>query len=303
MKSQGQAGVANRDSIHGLALLYQVQSEHLASLRLKLAKIPALAASLDDHFSESLLTVTAAFGESAFAEIGGLVPPHNTLSLPAFEYSKTPLTILPVDIAIVIRSERYDSCFFAARVIGEWLSNDVVMMTDVSFFHYLDNRNLFGFKCWRDTLVGPERHSLLELEASHEPRLDQGSYLVLQHNRIDQKAWQQLLPEQQEQIIGQKKLSGERIATDKPSHASKVTASLGHALIWHQLPIANIRESEHLDLLWSNDPQSVFEWLAERIEDRVDGFYDPLLDYQENLLSAAFYVPPRPWFEQLKERV
>ncbi|RUO29787.1 hypothetical protein CWE12_07385 [Aliidiomarina sedimenti] len=300
MKSQGQAGVANRGSIHGLVLLCQVQPAHLASLRLKLAKLPALAASLDERFSESLLTVTAAFGEDAFRQLGALAPAHRFSDLPSFEQSPASLNVTTVDIALIIRSERYDSCFFAGRVLTEWFAADVEMLADYNFFHYLDNRNLFGFKCWRDTLLGAERRNLLAMQAEHEPLWDQGSYLILQHQRIADQAWQQLKPEQQEQVIGRNKLSGEPILTDRPNHFSKVQEHLGQALLWHQMPIASMNEQSHLELLWSNTPESAHRWLAQRIEDDEDGFRDPILDYQDNLLSAAFFVPPLPWFEHLK---
>lgn len=301
MAPKGQAGVARRNSIHGLVLLCRMQPAQLAALRLKVAKLPALAQSLDERFSESLLNVTVGFSQAVFRMLGGLMPPQDLDSLPDFSNTSHGLILEPIDMVFTIRSERFDSCFFAGRVLSEWFADDIHIVQDFTTFHYLDNRSLYGFKCWRDTLLGESRERLVRIDAAHEPAWHLGSYLVVQQQAIDETRWQKLRLEQQEQLLGRRKLNGEPVITDTPNHHSKIRDRLGSSVLWHQLPVASMEHQSHIELTWGNNFESLIEFLRSRIEDDEDGFCDPMLEFEENQLTAAFFVPPLVWFESLKE--
>lgn len=300
MATLGQVGVGNRDNLHGLVLLAQVDSNQLASLRLKLAKFPALAQSLDERFSESLLSVTAALGARALRLLNEASAPQTISPFPVSEHVESTLTIEPVDIAFVIRSDRYDSCFFAGRVLTEWFAGEVQLTHSFTVFHYLDNRNLYGFKCWHDKVIGQARQRLLRLDDSAHPSWHHGSFLVIQHNLIDEKRWQQIRPDVQERLMGQTKLEGTMLDVDVASHCSKTRAELGTSLLWHQLPVASMGRQGHVELLWSRNMSALSKWLSTRIDEDEDGFNDPLLEFEDNQLTAAFFVPPLAWFAALK---
>lgn len=300
MATRGQQGVGERDTLHGIIMPARLDVAQLAILKLKLAKFKTLAESLDKRFSESLLTVTLGFGAQALRVLSdvGAPPALSHLSWPPQVTAQ--LTLEASDLVLLIRSDRYDSCFVAARALATWLANNVEFSHSFRVFHYLDHRNLYGFKCWQDKVVGPARQQLLFIDNEQQPAWHHGSFLVMQYNRIDEQGWQKLGEKAQEQLVGLGKLDGTPLAAAVTrTHAAIIRQGLGTALTWQQLPVADIREQAHLELLWSHDLTAITSWLTNRFDDTEGSPQDPLLAYENNQMTAAFFIPPLVWFEQL----
>lgn len=297
--SGSQQGICANQSLHGVVLLCNLREVHLQSARLKLARLPALVSRLRERFSDALLSLVIGVGEQAWEHLSAQPKPPGLCTFPSFDNAVYPLVEEACDLVFVIRSERLDANFFAARVILEWLNSDISLQVDYNLFHYLDNRNLLGFRCPALGKVTRQRDQRFLFDSPEQPAWHQGSYLVLQHYLIDTERWYALSQTQQAQITGQDKLTGERITTVLPSHADKVQGESAQSILWQQLPNTSVREQGHLDLLWSSQADNIYTWIAQRFEEDEDGFSDPLLNYQRNTRSAAFFVPPRVWFEQL----
>lgn len=294
-----QQGISANQSLHTVVLLCNLQPAHLHSARLKLARLPSLVSSLRERFSDAILTLVCGVSGPAWNKLTSKPSPPELELFPVFEKAIYPINESAYDLVFVIRSERLDANFFAARVILEWLSEDISLNVDYTLFHYLDNRNLLGFRCPAISRLAVQREQKALLDTPHQPMWHRGSFLVVQHSNIDTERWYALSQEQQAQIMGQDKLTGERICTSLPSHTDKVHGEVAESLVWQQLPVTCIRQQGHVDLLWSRSAHSIYQWIAQRYEDDEDGFSDPLLKYQYNTLSATFFVPPCQWFEQL----
>lgn len=301
MVARPQSGICAESSLHGLVLLCQLRNSHIASARLKLARMPSLAESLDIRFSESLLTVVTALSARGWERLGNGDKPPELGPFPRFSNTIHSITANQFDLAFVIRSDRVDANFFAGRVLLEWFGDDIELVVEHNLFHYLDNRSLLGFRCVPPAVHGRKREQLSLLDTPNQPIWHRGAYLFIQHYLLDVERWQSLTVEQQEQVIGRRKLGGERITTCLPSHADKTSQPEPPSVLWQQMPSASMREQGHVDLLWSKSGCALADFLRQRMEEDDDGFSDPLLEYQTNTLSGAFFAPPEYWFSRLAE--
>lgn len=298
MLSRPQSGVCAENSLHGLVILCQLREGQVSSAREKLAKIPALTKRLDERFSESLLSVVTAVGSRAWDRVSPLPRPHGLAPFPSFTDARYSGSNNQYDLAFIIRSDRLDANFFAGRVLLDWFDEDVQLAMEFNLFHYLDNRNLFGFKC-PPRVFGRQREQTCLLDAPHETGWHRGSHLFLQHFSLHLQAWQELTLERQQQVMGWSKVDAEKRATNAPSHRTKTDIDANARIAWQQFPSACMREQGHIELLWSGSSEALTEFVRRRVEEDSDGFCDPLLEYQSNSLSSAFFVPPLAWFENL----
>lgn len=300
MVARPQPGVCAESNLHGLVLLCQLREGHIGAARLKLAKLPELVNRLDERFSESLLSVVTAVGSRGWDRLSNAPRPPGLAPFPRFDHALYGFAQNQYDLAFIIRSDRVDANFFAGRVLLEWFGDDLQLALEHNLFHYLDNRNLLGFKCQR-TLHGRKREQSCLLQSPAQPHWHLGSHLFLQHFLLHLESWQGLNTEQQQRIIGRTKLTGERVTTQLPSHADKTSIDPEQPMVWQQMPSASMREQGHLDLIWSRDSEAMTDFLRHRVEEDSDGFCDPLLEYQSNTLSCALFAPPLAWFERLTD--
>lgn len=301
--NKAQAGICAETSLHGLVLLLNSKPGQLDSLREKLSGFPELVNNLDQRFSEALLSAVMAFGSECWNQLWPAHRPRQLSTFPEIAESHYVLQPTDFDMAIVLRSDRADCNYFAGRVLLEWLAPDVWLQHEQTLFHYLDDRNLFGFSCVPDNPHGRLRREVALLNDEDDELLAQGSYLYLQQYELDIKTWQELSVEKQRQIMGREKVSGKAWPGDQPGHARKASLALSEqgnpVLVWHQLPAADMRNQRQLDLLWSRSPAAMQKWLQRRFVPDQDGYCDPLLDYMQSNLNAAFFAPPLNWFKRI----
>lgn len=303
--TKAQSGICAEDSLHGLVLVCQLRAGAEAIMRERLAQLPGLTARLDERFSEALLSIVVAFGSDCWDRLDASHRPRQLAPFPVVTEASQRLASNQFDLVCILRSDRLDANFFAGRVLLEWFGDALELKLEYSLFHYLDNRNLFGFATVPDAPHGNKRAQIALLGSDDDPVLAQGSYLYLQHQLLNIQAWQALSVETQCEIMGRGKLDGQLLPPqDKPSHAEKATLrgeGAGPALLWQQMPTASMREHGHLDMLWSRSPLAMQKWLQRRLVADCNGYADPLFEYQVNTMSAAFFAPPLNWFSGLAE--
>jgi putative iron-dependent peroxidase len=301
--TKAQAGICAEESLHGLVLVCDLQAGADELMRERLAQLPTLVRRLDERFSEALLSIAVAFGSECWDRLDPAHRPRQLAPFPDFTLARHRPAANHYDMVCIIRSDRLDANFFAGRVLLEWFGDLLQLKVEYNLFHYLDNRNLFGFAAVPDAPHGNKRAQIALLDEDDDPVLAQGSHLYLQHQLLNIQAWQGLSVETQCEVMGRGKLEGERLEFQgRPSHADKAALQsdgTGPALLWQQMPTASMREHGHLDVMWSRSPLAMQKWLQRRIEPDVDGYTDPLFDYQVNTMSAAFFAPPLNWFSEL----
>ena len=112
----------------------------------------------------------------------------------------------PGDILFHIRAARMDLCFELATQIISRLGAAVHVVDEVHGFNYFDDRDLIGFV---DGTENPVEQAAIDatIIGDEDAAFAGGSYVIVQKYLHDLTRWNTLPVEEQEKIIGRKKLS------------------------------------------------------------------------------------------------
>ncbi|KFZ29081.1 peroxidase [Pseudidiomarina atlantica] len=296
--AQAQKGIYAEPSLHGITLQLNVMTDDVISIRRKLARIPAMLDELDERFSEALLTGYVAIGSDYWDILYPQQRPPQFGNFPDLRDGDRQAPREPVDLLITIRSDRFDVNYFSARAILEWLGHDVELTEQTPTFRFMDGRDLTGFIDAPENPRGIRRRQLALIHADDDPVFAGGSYLFVQKFRHDLRRWEQLDQAAQEQIIGRKKLNGERISEAQlsgVSHTQKARLQNEQEQSLHMLrqnmPWGDMREQGLMGMYFTGQPRDVIQWLKQRYIADQNGDYDPLLDYIEAVTNACYFVP------------
>lgn len=213
----------------------------------------------------------------------------------------------PGDMLFHIRAERADMCFEFERLLLEALGDAVTVIDEVSGFRYFDARDLLGF------VDGTANPTGLDLPASaligsEDPDFAGGSYIVVQKYLHDLGAWSGISTQQQEEIIGRRKIDNVEIDDDdapRKSHKSLTTivdaAGTEHDILRDNMPFGQPGRKEFGTYFIG---YSRFLWVIEFMLRRMyigdpPGAYDRLLDFSTPQTGTTFFAPSRPELEKL----
>jgi|SRR5690554_163987 len=290
-----QTGVCAEASLHGLVLLLHVTSEQPEKVRRRLAEFADYAHKFEERFSESLLSIVLAVGEPYWDVLSPDSRPDGLKTIPEFSKSEHSLPITPFDLAIVIRSDRFDANYAAGLELLNWLGDLVELAEEYTPFRYLDGRDLFGFKYTNEHMGGPHRRELALVSAEQDPEFAGGSFLWLQLSKLALQKFQRLSTAEQEKVMGRERANARLLKTAKATHAEKTQDEL-----WRlHMPYGSLQRPHELSLLFAGQVDLLDQWLRKRLEQGEDGESDPLLDYVLIEHCSAYFVPALNWWRQL----
>lgn len=204
----------------------------------------------------------------------------------------------PGDVLFHIRSERADLCIELEKQILQAFGESVTVADETQGFRYFDTRDLLGFVDGTANPVGPDLPEAT-LVGDEDPDYAGGSYVVVQKYTHPLAMWQQLTTEQQEAVIGRRKLDNIELddaVSGQKSHKtlSTIVDDLGeHDILRDNMPFASpgqgiygtyfIGYTRHL-------------WVIERMLERMfvgdpPGLHDRLLDFSAVQTGATFFAP------------
>ncbi|MGA9852441.1 MAG: Dyp-type peroxidase [Gammaproteobacteria bacterium] len=204
----------------------------------------------------------------------------------------------PGDILFHIRATHMDLCFELAAQIMTRVGDTVTTVDEVHGFKYFDERDLLGFvdgtenpvdQCAIDaTIIGDE-----------DPAFAGGSYVIVQKYLHNLKAWNAVSVEQQEGIIGRKKLSDiELDDAAKPAYAHNVLTTIednGEQLeiVRDNMPFGDVGNGEFGTYFigYARSPDRIEQMLINMFIGRPPGNYDRLLDFSKAVTGTLFFVP------------
>ena len=147
------------------------------------------------------------FGAEAWEQLFGSPRPAELHVFREFHAGSRHAVSTRGDILLHIRARRMDLCFELATQIMTRIGHAVEAADEVHGFRYFDNRDLIGFV---DGTENPQGEAAIEavLVGEEDTAFAGGSYVIVQKYLHDLGRWDALSTEQQEGIIGRKKLSG-----------------------------------------------------------------------------------------------
>ena len=297
-----QLGVCSEANLHGCYLMLNVFEGHERLIRLKLAQLPQLFERLAGHFSEAMLTGVVAIGANFWDALYPDARPADLTAFPDLSKDGIELSPMPIDLFIQIRSDRFDVNVITCQQVMQLLQGHVEVHEQVFGFRYLDGRTLTGFiDAPYNPPVRAKRQAAL-IDAQHQPVFAAGSYLLVQLQRFDYGAWQQLDLAQQQDVMGFDKVTAKRLAEDlilPDSHLAKMTACQAGPVLWQNMPYYQLNRQGLIQVGYAANVAALTQNLSNRFGiTPEDNMSDALLAYLQFELSAAFFAPSISFLEQ-----
>lgn len=202
------------------------------------------------------------------------------------------------DLLFHVRAMSPDLCFELATHIMSRLGDAVADVDEVHGFKYYDQRDLLGFV---DGTEDPSDQRAIDaaIIGEEDQAFAGGSYCVVQKYLHDLAAWNSVPVEQQERIIGRKKLSDiELDDAAKPPYAHNVLTTIEEngeelAIVRDNMPFGEVGKGEFGTYFigYSRSPDRIEQMLTNMFVGRPPGNYDRLLDFSRAVSGSLFFVP------------
>ncbi|WP_243047779.1 Dyp-type peroxidase [Dyella sp. RRB7] len=212
----------------------------------------------------------------------------------------------PGDILFHIRAMHMDLCFELATHIMSRLGDAVTVVDEVHGFKYFDERDLLGFV---DGTENPVDQDAIDaaIIGDEDPGFAGGSYVITQKYLHDLKAWDTVPVEQQENIVGRKKLSDiELTDAAKPSYAHNALTTIekdGEQLeiVRDNMPFGEVGKGEFGTYFigYARSPERIEQMLTNMFVGRPPGNYDRLLDFSKAVTGTLFFVPTATFLDNV----
>ncbi|OTA94219.1 hypothetical protein M434DRAFT_394968 [Hypoxylon sp. CO27-5] len=277
-------------------------------VRSVLSGIDGLAKNVAIRDLSAAFACTVGIGSEAWSSLTRTPPPAELHPFPAIHGQRHTAVSTPGDLLFHIRSERRDLCFEFERQLLDSLGDAVTVVDETTGFRYFDVRDLLGFVDGTANPVGPDVPDSV-LVAEEDTAAAGGSYVVVQKYVHDIKSWNRLSTEQQEAIIGRKKLDNVELddaaAGQQQSHKSLATIEdengEEHDILRDNMPFGSPGSGEFGTYFIGYSRRL---WVIEEMLQRMfigdpPGLHDRLLDFSTPLTGTTFFVPSSGFLKRL----
>jgi putative iron-dependent peroxidase len=180
--------------------------DHRAAVRSLCGDLAALLRSVGFRDLEGRLSCIMGIGSDAWDRLFGAPRPAELHPFREILAGGRHAVATPGDLLFHIRAQRMDLCFELATQIMARLGGAVSPADEVHGFRYFDDRDLIGFV---DGTENPRDQAAVDATVIgvEDPAFSGGSYVIVQKYLHDMAGWDALSTEDQERIIGRRKLS------------------------------------------------------------------------------------------------
>jgi porphyrinogen peroxidase len=283
--------------------------DHAGTVRALCADVAALVRSVGKRVPGGHLSCVCGFGSNAWDALFGVPRPAALYPFRECGSGARLAVATPGDILLHIRAEEMDLCFELATQLMGRLGGAVKVVDEVQGFRYFDQRAIIGFV---DGTENPEGDQIADftLIGEEDAGFAGGSYVLVQKYLHDMAGWNALSVEQQELIIGRKKLSDIELGDElKPawSHSSLTTLEEGGKeikILRDNMPFGRPGAGEFGTFFigYARSPAPLEQMLENMFVGRPPGNYDRLLDYSHAVTGSLFFVPSADLLEALADR-
>jgi len=214
----------------------------------------------------------------------------------------------PGDLLFHIRAKRMDLCFELATQIMAYLGAAVSPADEVHGFRYFDERDLLGFVDGTENPTGQAAIDAVTV-GEEDAGFASGSYVIVQKYLHDLAKWNALSTEQQERIIGRKKLSDIELDDSiKPTSAHNALTTIEVdgkevKILRDNMPFGRAAQGEFGTYFigYSRSPSTIELMLENMFIGRPPGNYDRLLDFSRAVTGNLFFVPSATFLDGISE--
>ncbi len=291
-----------------LVMTVKPGAENRAALRSFCGDLSALIRAVEFRDIEAGLSCVMGIGSEAWDRLFGTPRPAELHPFKEIRSGGRHAVATPGDLLFHIRGKRMDLCFELATQIMTKLGDAVSPVDEVHGFRYFDDRDLIGFVDGTENPRGQEAIDAVTISAE-DAEFDGGTYVIVQKYLHDMAGWDALSTEQQERIIGRKKLSDiELDAAVKPtcSHSSLTTIEENGVevkILRDNMPFGRPTQGEFGTYFigYSKSPSTIELMLQNMFIGRPPGNYDRLLDFSRAVTGNLFFVPAASFLENVSD--
>lgn len=284
----------------------QIDSQKLAKA---ISKVSEIEKSFLENYPNADLTISVGISARGWQYVFPNVP--KPLELKSFYEMKEADRLFPAtagDIFFMIKSERMDLNFQAAKFVNNALVESAKLIEDIQGFNYLDERDLIDFV---DGTENPELQArfdavLVDENNENENKIHYGgSYLTVQRYVTRQAKWDSKSVKEQENVIGRTKADNVEFSNeDKPATAHIVKSKLkvdGKTveMFRQNRPYGNVMEHGTMFIGFVKSALTMENSLKQMIFADENGDYDHLLNFVEAKTGVNFFMPSKTLLAQL----
>ena len=283
-------------------------SLHRATIRSFCGDLPALLRTVGSRDTDGALSCVMAFGSDAWDQLFGSPRPAELHGFREIRDGARHAVSTPGDLLFHIRSRRMDLCFELAMHIMTRIGPSVEPVDEVHGFRYFDNRDLIGFV---DGTENPQGEAAVDavLVGQEDAAFACGSYVVVQKYLHDLDGWDALPTEQQEAIIGRRKLSDVELDDSvKPTSAHSALTTITEngkevKILRDNMPFGRVGQGEFGTYFigYSRSPRTIEQMLENMFLGRPPGNYDRLLDFSRAVTGNLFFAPSADFLDSQSE--
>lgn len=280
--------------------------ESSATVRSLCADLPGIFRAVDFRRIEGGLSCVAAFGSDAWDRLFGKPRPAELHPFREIRAGERHAVSTPADVLFHIRAKRMDLCFEMVAQIMERIGEAVCAVDETHGFRYFEDRDLLGFV---DGTENPRAGAALDaaLVAGEDPEFAGGSYVIIQKYLHDMSRWNARSTEEQERIIGRKKLSDIELSdAEKPPFAHNALTTIVEngkevKILRDNMPFGKPGHGEFGTYFigYSRSPRTTEQMLENMFLGRPPGNYDRLLDFSRAVTGSLFFAPSATFLENL----
>jgi putative iron-dependent peroxidase len=282
--------------------------ENCATVRSFCRDLAALVRAVEFRDIEGGLSCVMGFGSDAWDRLFGSPRPANLHPFRETRVGTRNAVSTPGDLLFHIRAKRMDLCFELETQIMARLRDAVSPADEVQSFRYFDDRDLIGFV---DGTENPRGDAIIDsvLIGDEDPAFAGGSYVIVQKYLHDLDGWSALSTEEQERIIGRRKLSNIELDDSiKPTSAhSELTTIIEDGkeikILRDNMPFGRPAHGEFGTYFigYSRSPRTIELMLENMFIGRPPRNYDRLLDFSIVVTGNLFFVPTATFLENVTE--
>ncbi len=201
----------------------------------------------------------------------------------------------PGDVFIMIKSERMDLNYQAAKYLAQTFTGIATLIEDIQGFKYLDSRDMIDFVDGTENPKNAARMNAV-LVVDDLDIHQGGSYLTVQRYIDRQGLWDKQSTEYQEQVIGRTKLDDIELDDDvKPvwAHNNKSKVIIDDKeikMLRQNRPFGNAMEHGTMFIGLTASPVIMSTSLQQMIFADDNGHYDRLLDFVEAKTGTNYFI-------------
>jgi putative iron-dependent peroxidase len=289
-----------------LVVCVKPDRDSCATVRALCGDLPGIFRAVEFRRIEAALSCVAAFGSDVWERILGNARPRELHPFREIRSGERRAVSTPGDVLFHIRAKEMDLCFELVSQIMERIGAAVSSVDETHGFRYFDDRDLLGFV---DGTENPRANAALDaaLVGAEDSAFAGGSYVIIQKYLHDVSRWNALSTEQQELIIGRRKLSDIELSDSvKPSSAHNALTTIVEngaevKILRDNMPFGQPSQGEFGTYFigYSRSPRTTEQMLENMFIGRPPGNYDRLLDFSRAVTGSLLFAPSATFLESL----